>query len=121
LVSVTIFAALAVITSCAPNVKLAGEKLTAAPSPIPVRLTVCGLPGALSAMVTAALRDPAAAGVNVTLMLQGVPGVRLVPHVLVSIKSLLFAPVTLTLVMFKLAVPLLVRVTDFVPLLVPRF
>src|SRR5213592_4126742 len=38
--------------------------------PIPERLTLCGLPEALSATVRLALRLPVAAGVKVTLMVQ---------------------------------------------------
>jgi len=42
----------------------AGEKLAMAAYPA-VRLMVCGLPVALSVRVTAAVRDPLAAGVKV--------------------------------------------------------
>ena len=38
--------------------------------PVPLRLMECGLPAALSVMVTAAERAPAPAGVNVTLIMQ---------------------------------------------------
>lgn len=44
--------------------------MTAGLLPVPVRLTVCGLPVALSAMVTAAVRAPGAPGVKVTLIAQ---------------------------------------------------
>src|SRR5436305_5714454 len=38
--------------------------------PVPLRATECGLPAALSLIVTLALRDPVTLGVNVTLMVQ---------------------------------------------------
>ena len=49
-VSVTVCPALVVPTFCAANVRLAGESGTAGAVPVPVRLTVCGLPAALSVM-----------------------------------------------------------------------
>ena len=81
---------------------------------MPVRLAVCGLPLALSVIVTAPLRDPLVAGVNVTLMAQvplaaSVAG--LAGQVLVWAKSPLFAPVTAMLVMARAALPVLVSVT----------
>jgi len=50
---------------------------------VPVRLTVCGLPVALSVMVTEAVRLPGAVGVNVTLMVQLLPANTELPQVLV--------------------------------------
>src|ERR1035441_8173179 len=61
-----------------PNARLCGERLTAgAWTPMPVKLTVCGLPLALSAIVSEALRDPTAGGVNVTLIPQLAPAAKL--------------------------------------------
>jgi hypothetical protein len=40
------------------------------PNPVPVRLTVWGLPGALSLICKEAVRVPGPAGVNVTLTVQ---------------------------------------------------
>src|SRR6266571_4339857 len=42
-------------------------------SPVPVRLTVCGLPLALSLTAIIAVRAPAAVGLNVTLIVQWAP------------------------------------------------
>ena len=55
-----------------PNARLAGERfmVAAGATPVPVKLTVWGLPPALSVMVSAALRDPVAFGVNVRLNTQ---------------------------------------------------
>ena len=51
--------------------------------PVPVRLTMCGLPAALSVIVTAPVRIPVALGVNLTLILQLDPAATDEPHVLV--------------------------------------
>ncbi len=69
-VSVTFCAPLVVPTSWLLKATLVGERLTAGPIPVPVKVTLCGLPLALSLMLTAAVRVPVAAGVNVTLMVQ---------------------------------------------------
>ena len=47
-----------------------GDRLTAGAVPVPVRLTVCGLPAALSVTLTAALLAPVVVGVNVTVRVQ---------------------------------------------------
>ena len=51
--------------------------------PVPVRLTVCGLPLALSAMLTEAVRPKMAVGVNVTLIVQVPFAATELPQVLV--------------------------------------
>jgi hypothetical protein len=84
LLRVTPSAALVVPTFWLPNVRLAGERLIAAATPVPVRLTVCGLPAALSEMLTVAVRIPAAVGVNVTLIMQLLFAATEPPQVLVS-------------------------------------
>jgi hypothetical protein len=50
---------------------------------VPVKLTVCGLPLALSVIASVALREPAADGVNVTLMAQLAPAETVLPQVFV--------------------------------------
>src|SRR5712692_2717892 len=73
LVSVTVCAALVVLIVWLANVRLAGDRLTAGAAvevPVPVRPTECGLPLALSVMVTAAVRVPVAVVVNVTEIVQ---------------------------------------------------
>jgi hypothetical protein len=57
--------------------------------------------------------------VKVTLILQLAPAATLDPHVLVCAKSLAFVPVTAMLVMVRVALPLLVRVTAWAVLVVP--
>ena len=51
--------------------------------PVPVKPTDCGLPEALSVMLTEALRVPVAVGLNVTLIEQLAPAATLVPQVFV--------------------------------------
>jgi hypothetical protein len=82
---VTLCATLVKPTPTWPNVRLDGERFTvlAGATPVPVKLTVCGLPPALSVMASDALRDPAAVGVNVTLNEQLAPGARLLRQSLV--------------------------------------
>jgi len=75
--------------------------------PVPVRLTlwVAGL--ALSAMVKEPLREPLAVGVKVPLKVQLALVATLEPQVLVWEKS----PLTAMLVMLRVALPVLLRVT----------
>ncbi len=84
--------------------------LTAGAVPVPVRLTLCGLPAALSVRVIAAARVPLAAGVKVTLIVQLAPTATLDPQLLDWAKSLALAPVSARLVRLKAALPELVRV-----------
>ncbi len=86
--------------------------MTAGATTVPVRLTECGLPEALSETVTAALRMPFAVAVNVTLTEQLAPGATLAPQVLVCAKSLLLVPVVAMLVMVSAASPAFERVKD---------
>jgi hypothetical protein len=88
-----------------------GERLTAEVTPVPERLTVCGLAPALSAMVKEAVRLPPAVGVNVTLMVQLPPAATELPQVLLCSKSLAFVPVIAMLEIFSEALPVLERVT----------
>ncbi len=82
--SVTVWAGLVVPTGWLPKATLAGFRFTAGwPTPVPVRLTLCGLPGALSATESEAERARAAVGVKVTEMVQLAPALRLrLPQVL---------------------------------------
>src|SRR5258708_5514271 len=62
-----------------PPLAASNEKLV----PMPVKTITCGLPEALSVMVTEALRLPLAVGSNVTLIVQFAAAVTLAPQVLV--------------------------------------
>jgi len=70
-------------------------------------------------MTIDALREPVAAGVKVTLIVQFVPAGTLVPQVFHWLKSSLLAPDIATLLMVSTAVPVFVSVTVCALLLVP--
>ena len=106
-----------------PNARAVRERLAAGEppveAPVPVRLTVCGLPAALSLTLSVALLVPLTVGENVTLMVQLAPWATELPQLVVSAKSLLFDPVMAMLVMLKEDEPLLVSVTGWDGLVVP--
>ena len=74
---------------------------------MPVRLTICGLPVALSVTVIVPGWLPVAVGVKVTLIVQFAPAATDVPQVLVWAYCVLAE----MLVMLRAAVPPLVSVT----------
>src|SRR6266516_4706613 len=81
LVRVTVFVGLVVPIvpiATTPKLKLVGESFAVVP--IPVSVTFCGLPAALSLMLTAAVRVPDAVGLNVTLILQLAPAANELPQ-----------------------------------------
>ncbi len=83
LVRVTVLALLVVKTTWVEKVRLVGESVTAGFTPTPVTEAVCGLPGALSVMLTAAFLVPTATGVKVTVITQLPPADTEVPQLLV--------------------------------------
>jgi len=83
--------------------------------PIPLRDTICGLPGALSVTKTVPLKLSGLLGVKVTLMSQFAPDARVKPQVLNTPKSAL--PVILA--MLRVEVPELLNVTLCAALVVP--
>ena len=68
-----------IVADSEPPLATPNEKLV----PIPVKIITCGLPEALSVMVTEALRLPLDVGSKVTLIVQFAPAATLAPHVLV--------------------------------------
>ena len=101
------------------NVKAATRGVTENPDPEPERLTVWGLPGALSLIANVEIRDPVAEAVKVTLMVQEVVGARLVPQLLVCAKSPEL-PLDIAIeLMFSCTLPVFVRVTGTALLVVP--
>ena len=84
-----------------------GERLTTGAVPVPVRLTVWVAGLALSVIVTAPVRVPAAVGLKVTLRVQLALAARLEPQVLVWEKS----PLAVMLIMLRVALPVLLRMT----------
>jgi len=113
LLSVTGIEALGVPTIiCDAKVRLVVGREAVGTAPVPLKLTVCGLLLALSVMVRVALREPTAAGVKVTVIVQFPPETTLAPQVFVWPKSPMFVPVMAMLEMASVAVPVLLRVTD---------
>ena len=106
-------------TTWLAKVRLVGEMLTAGAVPVPVRLTLWGLPVALSVTVRAVLRVPLAAGVKVTLIVQLAPAATELPQLLVCAKSPGFVPVSARLVTLKAVLPEFVKVTAWAVLVVP--
>lgn len=84
LVRVMFWAALIVCRVWLLNASVRGERMTAeALMPVPVRLTVCGLPEALSATVMVPVWGPLAVGVKLTSMVQAAPAATETPQLLV--------------------------------------
>jgi hypothetical protein len=121
LVRVTEPVLLVVLTTWLPKVMLEeGVKETPGAVPVPLRAIVCVPPEASSVIVTVPVRVPMTVGVKVTLMAQvfevvagtGVPGAQVVEG------SRAKSPLMASAAKFRLLVPLLLRVTDSVPLVV---
>src|SRR2546428_801959 len=116
LVRVTVWARpLVVPTRWLPKATLFADNVTAGAMPVPVRVIVCGLPGASSTMFSVALRIPVASGVKLTLIVQLAPGATEpapVGQVLSAAmpKSAACAPVMVVLGRLRGAPPLLVGV-----------
>ena len=70
LLSVTVWAELVDPTIWLPKVKLVGDRVAPGATPVPLKLTDCGLPEALSVALSVPVRAPVAVGVKVTLMVQ---------------------------------------------------
>jgi hypothetical protein len=118
-VNVTGWLALAVPTLWLAKVRLVVERLAPGPEPAPVPARLTDWVPALSVMIRLAVRDPAAAGLNVTLIAQLAPAATDVPQLLAAVKSPAFVPVTATLEKDKVALPVLVNVTGWLALAVP--
>ena len=73
--TVTFVAGLFTPTTWLPNEMLEGEAVTAA-TPVPLRLTACGLLLPLSVTVSVPVRKPRAEGVKVTEIVQLFPAAR---------------------------------------------
>ena len=72
---------------------------------MPLNPIACGLPAALLAIETAAVRVPVLVGVKVTLITQLAPGASSLPHSFVWLKSAALLPVIDTLDMSSAPVP----------------
>jgi hypothetical protein len=118
-VTVTFCAGLVEFTVCEANVSDVGDTVTVAGpfTPVPVNVTVWGLPDALSVKVIAPVRVPAAVGLNAIWKVQGVPSTAMPGHcaVVAPVKS----PVVTILVNVMATPPLLATSTICVALVVP--
>src|SRR5438045_6388246 len=79
LVTVTLLAALVEPTVWLPKAREDVLRLRVGATPAPVKLTVWGLPAALSVMVSVPVLVPEAEGIKVTLGAQFAPGFRVWP------------------------------------------
>ena len=86
---------------------------------MPLKVTLCGEPAALSAMATEADRLPAAEGLKVTESVQLAAAASEVPQVFVWLKSAALVPAIATLVMDSAALPELDTVIVWAALVVP--
>jgi hypothetical protein len=110
-VSVTVRAALVVLIAWEPNEMDASDSEATGPAPVPDRATACGLPVALSLILSVAVRLPTAVGRNVTLTVQLPPAARELPQVVVREKFDAFVPPTVMLEIVSDAVPVFRRVS----------
>jgi hypothetical protein len=118
-VTVTTCVAVLVPTVWLPKAKRLADSPTVAEVPVPVRLTVWGLPVALSVNITEAVLVPGALGANETLIVHWACGAIEAPHVLVMLKSPAFGPDVSILVNVSVALPTLISVADCVGLVLP--
>ena len=93
----------------------ADEPANVKSSPVPVRVTVCGLPWAVSVMAMVPVLAPPALGLKAMLKVQLALTATLEPQLLVWEAS----PLTAILMMPRLALPVLVSVTLCALLVVP--
>jgi len=70
-------------TAWFPKVTVDGDHCAVGATPVPVRLTVCGLPVSSSATESVPVRVPVCVGVNVTETMQLAPVASVAAHVLV--------------------------------------
>jgi len=78
---------------------------------VPLKLTLCGLPGALSVTVSLALSAAAQVGAKVAEIVHLAPAFSVLPQFVVSANWRGLVPVSAMLLMAMAAVPVFVRVT----------
>ena len=110
---------LEVFISCAPNASAVGTELTTGVVPVPVNVTVCGLPLALSVMISVAELGPVAVGLNVTLMVHLRPAAKVAgdkgqsPLIWLKLATMLGSTIDIELIVSG-PVPVLVSVNRLV-------
>src|SRR5262249_53849661 len=113
-VTITDLAAPVVPTATVPKLSETGESESCVP--VPVKVTVCGLVGALSLILNVPVRTPIRVGVKVTPTLQLAPGATVVPQVLPLMAK---SPLMLILLILSVAAPVFVSLTTVAALLAP--
>jgi hypothetical protein len=117
-VSVTVCPALVVFVTWLVKLSELGDRPTAAGStPVPVRLTVCGLPVPEDVMVIAPVRVPATVGENVTVTVHVPFRARVAVQVVVRLKSPVAAEIEIPLIAPLFAVSVTVWPALVVPVL----
>jgi hypothetical protein len=121
LVTVIVCGWLDVPASWPPKLMLAGEREIDGSVTLPLSGTACGLPGALSAILSTAARlaEARIAGANITLTVQLAAARRLGGQLLVWEKSAAFVPVILTPLIESVPALLFSRVTSCAALGIP--
>ena len=120
LVTVTVCGVLVVPRVTVPKFSEVGDKLMpAAPTPVPVIGTDCGLAGSEEVMTSVDLSGPSMDGLNRTLRLQLRPALRVLLQLLETKKSAAFGPTSVVLMIVMLVVPTLVSVRVREVLVVP--
>ena len=115
LVTVMVWGVAEVLSATVPKPNELGLRVSKAPKPVPISGTECPLMELLSLIDRVPLREPAAAGVNVTWIVQLLPTASEAGQLLVWLKS----PLLLIPVMESAVVPVLLNVTVCVALGVP--
>lgn len=115
MVSVTTCGGVLVVpTDWLPKGRVEADRPTVPMTPVPIKLTACGLPAvALSAMLTAAVRLPEAEGVKVTVTVQKELAVNVLGEIgqlLLWLKSPELVPVKVMLVTVNARLPVFVKV-----------
>ena len=114
LLTVTVWPTLKVPTICGEKLTAVGDSSTAVPTPL--RLTVCGLPLALSSRVKVPSRVPVPTGLNATLIVQLACGARLLEHVVAEMAK---SAEGVMLLIVRDMVPVFFSVTFLAGLVVP--
>ena len=111
LVAVIVCAALAAPTAVAAKLSDVGESVSAGAvaTPVPVSVTSCGDPVALSTRFSVVVRAPVVMGTNVTTTGQ-LPAAATEVQPFATLNELAFAPLSVTLVTVRVTVPVFVTV-----------
>ena len=111
--------ALVVPTDCAAKERLMLDRDSAGAVPVPVRLTICSVVTLLSKTSSDAGREPAAAGLKVTEMLQLAPAAKVAPQVVVLVYEDAPVPAIAIFEIVSKAAPVFFSVTTLAAVATP--